>query len=242
MLSKNTLKYLRSLGQKKYRDQHGVFIAEGPKLIADLQKAGLKMQDFYSTDPDLLPELEPELISKQELKKISNQRTPNTAFAVFEKKQQQSLALTGLILALDSIQDPGNLGTIIRLCDWFGVGQLVCSKDTVDCYNPKVVQASMGALARVEVAYEPDLAAWLKASELPVYGAFMEGQNVYKTDLPETAVLIMGNEGQGISKAVEQVVQTRLSIPNFGNGEGESLNVATATAVLLSEFRRPTGR
>ena len=242
MLSKNTLKYLTSLAQKKYRDRHGVFVAEGPKLIKDLHSAGLELQQLFTTSEDAFQGFEFELINAKELKKISNQKSPNTALAIFKKKQANQLVQDGLILALDNIQDPGNLGTIIRLCDWFGVKHLVCTKDTADCYNPKVVQASMGALARVEIHYMEDFANWLSNAKMPIYGGFMQGQNVYNEQLQEDAILIMGNEGNGISETVEALVQTRLSIPNFGDNEGESLNVATATAVLLSEFRRSTGK
>ena len=237
MLSKNTLKYLTSLRQKKYRDREEVFLAEGPKLIGDLLDAGLELQQLYTTDPALFSDYAPEIISAEELKKISNQKTPNTAFAVFDKKEAFPLQESGLILALDGVQDPGNLGTIIRLSDWFGVGHIVCTQTTADCYNPKVVQASMGSLARVQLHYLEDLSAWLAQTELPVYGGFMQGEQVYKSSLPTDAVLVMGNEGQGISPKTEAVIATKLSIPNFGTGQ-ESLNVATATAILLSEFKR----
>ena len=241
MLSKNTLKYLTSLRQKKYRDRHEVFVAEGPKLIQDLMAAGLKLESLYTTDPSVFSETTSEVISAAELKKISNQKSPNTAFAIFKRKTLTVLNEKGLILALDSIQDPGNLGTIMRLADWFGVEDIVCTKETADCYNPKVVQASMGSLARVQLHYLADLPAWLTQSDLPVYGGFMQGENVYQTALPEHAVLVMGNEGQGISKEASAVIDTKLSIPNFGAGQ-ESLNVATATAVLLSEFKRSIGK
>jgi TrmH family RNA methyltransferase len=237
MLSKNTLKYLTSLRQKKYRDRQEVFVAEGPKLIGDLLDAGLELQQLYTTDPALFSDYAPEIISAVELKKISNQRTPNSAFAVFAKKEALPLQESDLILALDGVQDPGNLGTIIRLSDWFGVRHIVCTHTTVDCYNPKVVQASMGSLARVQLHYLEDLSAWLAQTELPVYGGFMQGEQVYKSSLPTDAVLVMGNEGQGISPKTEAVIATKLSIPNFGTGQ-ESLNVATATAILLSEFKR----
>ena len=241
MLSKNTLKYLTSLGQKKYRDRHEVFVAEGPKLIQDLLDAGLEVEALYSTDLGVFSDGAAELISAAELKKISNQKSPNTAFAVFNRKTTIPLKAKGLILALDSIQDPGNLGTIMRLADWFGVYHIVCTQQTADCYNPKVVQASMGSLARVQLHYLEDLPAWLAQTDLPIYGGFMQGDNVYQTALPQDAVLVMGNEGQGISQEASSVMDTKLSIPNFGAGQ-ESLNVATATAVLLSEFKRSIGK
>lgn len=144
-----------------------------------------------------------------------------------------------LKVALDAIRDPGNLGTIIRLCDWFGITQLICSTDTVDCYNPKVVQASMGSLARVEVEYV-DLKDYLSNTKLPVYGAFMDGESIYKESLPQEGILVMGNEANGVHPEIEALVNKRISIPRFGElQETESLNVATATAIILSEFKRP---
>jgi len=143
-----------------------------------------------------------------------------------------------LIVALDSINDPGNLGTIIRLCDWFGVSKIVCSKDTVDCYNQKVVQASMGSLVRIDVVYA-DLVTYFNAASLPTYIADMDGESVYVSDLPNEAILVMGNEANGVSNEVRKIVDSKICIPGFGNvQETESLNVATATAILLSEFRR----
>ena len=145
---------------------------------------------------------------------------------------------TGLIMALDSIRDPGNLGTIVRLCDWFGIQQIICSKETVDIFNPKVVQATMGSIARVNVNYI-DLSDFLKETKLPLFGTFMDGDNIYKTELSQEGIIIMGNEANGISSELEILISNRLTIPRFGNlQKTESLNVATATAIVLSEFRR----
>lgn len=153
---------------------------------------------------------------------------------------EKQLPDSGLKVALDAVRDPGNLGTIIRLCDWFGVTQLVCASDTVDCYNPKVVQATMGSLARVNVVYV-NLSDYLANSSLPIYGAFMDGGSVYQQALPESAILVMGNEANGIRSPIEALVTDRISIPRFGElQETESLNVATATAIILSEFKRST--
>ena len=144
----------------------------------------------------------------------------------------------GIILALDDIRDPGNLGTIIRLCDWFGINDLVCSETTVDCFNPKVVQASMGSIARVNITYQP-LDVVLNQTKGTVFGAFMDGTDVYKTTLPNKGILVLGNEANGISKPIEAMVSSRIAIPRFGNLQAtESLNVATAAAILLSEFKR----
>jgi TrmH family RNA methyltransferase len=187
-----------------------------------------------------------------DLGKISQLKTPNKVVALFqiskeeenqqenqqEQQREKQQEETGLIVALDEINDPGNLGTIIRLCDWFGVSKLVCSKGTVDCYNQKVVQASMGSLGRVEIVYK-ELATFLKATNLPSYIADMDGENVYAATLPKDAVLIMGNEANGVSDALKNLVRSKVSIPRFGAiQQTESLNVATATAILLSEFKR----
>jgi TrmH family RNA methyltransferase len=158
--------------------------------------------------------------------------------AVFKIPQSKSIEENGLIVALDAVRDPGNLGTIIRLCDWFGVKDLVCSKETVDCYNPKVIQATMGSIARVNISYV-ELEYFFKKSNLPVYGAYMQGENVYTSELSSNGILVMGNEAHGISSSIESLITKKVSIPQFGDiQETESLNVASATAILLSEFRR----
>ena len=178
------------------------------------------------------------LISETDLKRISFLTTPNKALAIFKIPQPKPIEVNGLIVALDAVRDPGNLGTIIRICDWFGIKELICSTETVDCFNPKVVQATMGSITRVNITYV-NLIHFLKDTKLPVYGAFMEGENVYNTQLPENGILVMGNEANGISKEVEAIITNKISIPRFGAlQETESLNVATATAILLSEFRR----
>ena len=174
------------------------------------------------------------LISETELKKVSQLKSPNKVLALFQIPEQIDLKDDGLTVVLDEINDPGNLGTIIRLCDWFGVSQLICSKNTVDCYNQKVVQASMGSLTRTAIFYV-DILDYIKNTKLPVFTADMDGENVYKKKLPKEAVLIMGNEANGVSSEIMQFVKNKVSIPRFGNiQETESLNVATATAILLS--------
>lgn len=158
--------------------------------------------------------------------------------AVFKIPKEKQILTTGLIVALDSIRDPGNLGTILRLCDWFGIQQLICSKETVDIYNPKVVQATMGSLARVQVSYV-DLYHFLAQTAIPIFGTFMEGANIYRTNLPQEGIIVMGNEANGISSEIEILIKNRLTVPRFGTlQKTESLNVATATAIILSEFRR----
>jgi TrmH family RNA methyltransferase len=178
------------------------------------------------------------LISDNELKKITALTTANDCLAVFEIKETNFKQTSGLELALDNIKDPGNMGTIIRLCDWFGISKIVCSEETVDIYNPKVVQATMGSLARVQVEYT-NLVDYLKATDLEIFGTFMDGKNIYKSNLPSKGIIVMGNEANGISEEIEQLVTQKIAIPRFGNlQQTESLNVATATAIFLSEFKR----
>lgn len=239
-ISKNQLKLITSLSQKKYRIKHQLFIAEGVKVVEEILDANYKVHLLFCTN-DFICNVEKNkviVVSEKELKKISKLKTPNKVFAIFEFPAATSLKENGLILALDAINDPGNLGTIIRLCDWFGVTQLVCSLDTVDAFNQKVVQASMGSVTRVSIVYT-DLHPYIKATKLPVFIADMEGSNVYTSSLPKEAVLIMGNEANGISDSIRNLVPHKISIPRFGElQETESLNVATATAILLSEFKR----
>jgi TrmH family RNA methyltransferase len=180
------------------------------------------------------------LATETELKKISFLKTANTSLAVFEIPKPEPLHDSGLIVALDAVRDPGNLGTIMRLCDWFGVCQLICSNDTADCFNPKVVQATMGSLARVQVHYL-SLSDFLENTALHIYGGCMDGKNIYDEKLPENAIVVMGNEANGISGEIEKLLTHKITIPRFGKiQKTESLNVATATAILLSEFRRTT--
>ena len=241
MFSKSQFKLINSLAQKKYREKHGLFFAEGKKSIYELLRSSLKLHSLYTTEDIFDTEVEKtHFISLPELNKISRLSTAQTALAVFHIPFPEKPNLSDLILALDGVRDPGNLGAIIRLCDWFGIKHLVCSQDTVDCYNPKVVQGTMGSLARVNINYFI-LEEFLKRAtrEVPVYGAFMEGATIYSEDLASPGILIMGNEANGIRPEAEALVTKKISIPQFGiSKETESLNVATATAILLSEFRR----
>lgn len=244
MVSKNRTTLLTSLHQKKYRNKYGLFIAEGLKVVKELLKSPFEPESLYVTETGLLDTSQvPEtLISENELKKISTLTAPNKVLGVFKIPAHTNLVLQGFMVALDGIRDPGNLGTIIRLCDWFGVEQLVCSKDTVDCFNPKVVQASMGSLARVRISYET-LEIVIKDSSLPIYAATMDGDNIYDVPLPKEGILVMGNEANGISPAVLKLISKQIAIPRYGKlQETESLNVATAAAIILSEFKRRTIR
>ncbi|SFD40438.1 RNA methyltransferase, TrmH family [Algibacter lectus] len=238
MLSKSQIKLITSLKQKKYRQDLGFFVVEGVKTIKELLASNLELHALYTTESFNIDAKDEFLISETDLKRISFLKTPNTALAVFKIPEQTPVETKGLIVALDDVRDPGNLGTIIRLCDWFGIKQLVCSKATVDCFNPKVIQATMGSITRVNISYV-DLETFLKDTDLPVFGAFMDGENVYKKQLPQHGVLVMGNEANGVSKAVEALITEKISIPRFGDLQAtESLNVATATSILISEFRR----
>lgn len=239
-VSKANIKLVRSLQQKKFRDERGLFVAEGRKCVEELSKAFERVMLF----------VEGENATAQEIAQMSSLRTPQGVIGVFRKREIGDSTSFGLVVALDGVQDPGNLGTIIRTCDWFGVRRLVCSHDTADCYNPKVVQATMGALARVQVEYV-DLVSWLEEikalnsqpSTLPVYGTLLNGRNLYENGAiaeRQQGVIIMGNEGNGISEAVRQHITHPLLIPPYpADAEtSESLNVAIATAITLAEFRR----
>lgn len=241
MLTKNQIKLIASLSRKKHRNQHQLFVVEGKKGVDEFLNSSFELYHLFAATDDF--EVTSDKFTKitgSELKKISNLSTPNTALALFKIPKNTAIDYTKLIVALDDVRDPGNLGTIIRLCDWFGIRHLVCSDTTVDCYNPKVVQASMGSLKRVSTHYL-DLQIFLKSSSMPKFGAFMEGADIYTHILPAQGILVMGNEANGISPEVEILIDKKISIPRFGNLQAtESLNVATATAILLSEFSRRT--
>ena len=240
MLSNNQIKLVRSLRQKKYRIEHGLFIAEGMKLVNELIQSDFELENLFCTeDYERVSENSKcQHVTEKELSRISNLSTPNKVLGLFKIPENRTIPGEGLIVVLDGINDPGNLGTIIRLCDWFGVAHLVCSSNTVDCYNPKVVQATMGSLARIPISYT-DLESYLNATATPVFGAVMDGENLYKTTLSQNAILVLGSEANGISEPIEHLLTHRLTIPRYDSSVlTESLNVATATAILLNEFRR----
>lgn len=241
MLSKNQIKLIKSLSQKKIRQQLGLFTVEGIKGIREFLNSDFVLERLFTTQLIFdTAESSTIIISEVELKKISTLQNPNTAVAIFKIPEPVHPKHEGLIVALDDIRDPGNLGTIIRLCDWYGVRDVVCSLNTVDCYNSKVVQATMGSLTRVHVTYM-DLETYLKSVHGAVFGTFMTGENIYKASLPQEGVVILGNEANGISEALSSKVEQRLTIPQFGSSKfTESLNVANAAAIVLSEFRRRT--
>ena len=238
-LSKHQLKLITSLSQKKYRIKHNLFIVEGLKGVQEFLNSKFEVFQFFSLDESIFSEVENKIIiSEKELKKISNLKNPNKVVALFKIPKDELLCNDGFIVALDEINDPGNLGTIIRLCDWFGVDQLVCSVNTVDCFNSKVVQASMGSLTRVSIVYT-DLEKYLQETQLPKFATIMDGENIHKTKLPKKGIVIMGNEANGISSEILKLVTNKITIPRFGKQQQtESLNVATATAIVLNEFKR----
>ncbi|MFT5892092.1 MAG: TrmH family RNA methyltransferase [Dokdonia sp.] len=243
MLSKSNIKRITGLHQKKYRKQEGLFVAEGIKVINELLESSFQLEAIYGIERTSLniPEEKKDTfqhVTPAELKKISFLKTPQTALALFKIPTQADGKHIGITVLLDDVRDPGNLGTIIRLCDWFGVTSLVCSAQTVDCYNPKVVQATMGSLSRITILYT-DVTTYLEKEQRPIYGTFMDGDNIYASTLPEEAVIVMGNEANGISSAIAQRVTQKIAIPRFGKlQKTESLNVATAAAICLSEFKR----
>lgn len=240
MVSKNQIKLITSLQQKKYRKEHQLFFVEGIKGVQELLQSSLELEHLF-TVTTAFPEVsvsQKTVITEAELRKISALKNPDDCLALFKIPSSNTIQESNLIVTLDDVRDPGNLGTIIRLCDWFGISQIVCSPESVDVYNPKVVQATMGSISRVSVAYQ-DLESFLSKSKLPVFGTFMDGNSVYTSNLPNQGIIVFGNEANGISTAVAKLVTERISIPRFGALQAtESLNVATATAIILSEFKR----
>ena len=242
MISKNQQKLIQSLKLKKNRVKTSLFVAEGEKVVTELINSDIKLHSVYclpsfiskiNVDSDAITE-----INEKELTKITNLKNANQAVALFEipvfgKRSDDN----NLILALDDIRDPGNLGTIIRLADWFGITTILCSHNTVDAFNPKVIMATMGSISRVEIIY-CDLVEELSKTNKPIYGAFLEGENIYKTSKENNSILVIGNESNGISADVEKLITNKITIPQFGKlQETESLNAAVATGILLSEFK-----
>jgi TrmH family RNA methyltransferase len=254
MLSKNQIKFLNSLKQKKFREEHHVFVAEGNKIISELLASAIKVKQIYSVSsafeklkiPHAVECIE---IKTAELDRISSLTTPNEMIAVCEMPSNPlniSELKSKLTLLLDTIKDPGNLGTIIRIADWFGIETIICSDQSADVFNPKVVQATMGSIARMKIHYT-DLNEFLILNQgtlkLPVYGALLEGENIYSKQLPDTAFIMIGNESKGISSELIPHITHGITIPSFSHfksipGETESLNAAIATAIICSEFRR----
>ena len=248
MLSKNQIKFIQSLARKKGRVESGCFLAEGNKLVEDTLHAFecrmlVATPEWWAQHANVSVQVKVE-VTHDELARVSQLTTPQEVLAVYVMPQHTldvSTLNNQLSLVLDTVQDPGNLGTIIRIADWMGVRNIICSPETADVYNPKVVQATMGALARVSLHYTP-LEPFLEqvASSMPVYGTYLDGENIYQKELSTHGLIVMGNEGNGISPALEHYISHRLYIPNFPQGAvtSESLNVAVATAITCAEFRR----
>ena len=241
MLSKNQLKLVRSLEQKKNRRREGLFVAEGPKVVGDLLKAGFVAHTVFSTTA----QPNAQQVTEEELRRLSFLQHPQQVLAVLQipaSPQTAPIHLSDgkLALALDGVQDPGNMGTIVRIADWFGISAIYCSMDCADVYGPKVVQATMGSLAHVPVTY-CDLVTLLRQTDVPIYGTLLDGSNLYEEELSASGIIVMGNEGNGISQPVRQLLTHRLLIPNYhatSDETAESLNVAIATAITCAEFQR----
>jgi TrmH family RNA methyltransferase len=238
VISKNKIKFIKSLSLKKNRVKAQLFIAEGEKIVNELLNSKFEIEQIYATkqfsgiyssDKSAVT-----LVTSEELSRISNLSSPNNVLAIVRIGQKELEKNTGITLVLDDVNDPGNLGTIVRMCDWFGVSQIICSNNTVDCYNSKVVQSAMGSLFRVNITYL-DLTTYLTNIDTPIYGAYMNSVDVRGQEFPKQAHLIMGNEANGISESISKYITNKVSIKNIGENT-ESLNVAVATSILLHEF------
>ena len=234
MITKNQIKFIKSLSLKKNRIKEQLFIAEGEKVVSELLRSDFEIKNIYATKEWKVSNDNITQISNAELQRISNLKSPNKVLAVVQFKNHKIIKHDGITLVLDEINDPGNLGTIIRMCDWFGVKQIICSKNTVDIFNPKVVQSAMGSAFRVQVNYT-DLENYLSDIKTPIYGAFMDGKNLKEVKLPKSAHLVMGNEANGISPKINKLITDKVAIKNIGKS-AESLNVAVATSILLHVF------
>jgi TrmH family RNA methyltransferase len=239
MVTKSELKYIQSLSDKKVRLETGCFIAEGVKLVGEMIAAGYPLKAVYALDSWESPDTSIEVtrIEAFELEKMSMLQTPNQVLAVAMMPQQiKALDLTGqLTLVLDGIQDPGNMGTIIRTADWFGIRQIVASEDTADVYNPKVIGATMGSFMRVSVTYK-HLADWMPTVKLPVYGALLAGENIFTTKAPNGGLLVIGSEGKGIRENILDQITHPVTIPKIGGAE--SLNAGVAAGIIIAQLTR----
>ncbi|MDQ3048206.1 MAG: RNA methyltransferase [Bacteroidota bacterium] len=258
MLSKNKIKFINSLQQNKFREEHGLFIAEGMKIVPELLDSAIVVKEIFGTPVFISKHsvpvgIEVTEVSPSDLARISSLSAANEVLAVCQMpvhELNKTSFKEKLTLILDEIKDPGNLGTIIRIADWFGIEDIVCSQETVGVFNPKVVQSTMGSVARIRVHYT-DLAAFLEeqksVSNISCFGALLEGENVFTADLSSSGFIVIGNESKGISEKIQSYITNRISIPSFSHfrksgGEAESLNAAIATSIICSEFRRRTSK
>ncbi len=245
MISKNQIKHIRSLHKSKGRNKSRLFLVEGPKAVEEFLESSFKIQQIFATRQwtEKMGDraFNVEEISEKELQSISVQKHPNQVLAIVEMPAPPPPPenIDDLCLVLDTIQDPGNLGTIIRIADWFGIKHIICSKETADIYNPKVVQSTMGSLGRVKISYT-DLPQWLGNfnGKLPIYGSLLSGDNLYKSELSSPSLLIIGNESKGISEDVAFYISKAIKIPAWGDSKTESLNAAVATGILVAAFRQ----
>ncbi|MCK5846097.1 MAG: RNA methyltransferase [Bacteroidales bacterium] len=247
MLSKNHIKSIKALHKSKHRRNERQFIVEGVKIVDEFINSDYRiiniygLNDWVCTNENI--DIEIIEVSQKELQSISLLKTPNKVLAIVAYPEVKSIDFVSddLVLALDTIQDPGNLGTIIRIADWYGINKIICSNETADAYNPKVVQATMGAITRVKFEYT-NLQNWL--GNLPqnvnIYGTLLDGENMYESKLSDSGVIVVGNEGNGISEEVQALLTHKIKIPSYNNSQMESLNVAVATSIVCAEFRRPS--
>mgnify|MGYP001477814729 CR=1 FL=1 len=236
MITKNQIKLIKSLASKKNRSKHQLFVVEGKKNVAELLTSDYKIDSLFATNEWMCENsnIDAVRVSNAELERISNQKNPNEVLALVKINSCQIPSDVGLRLVLDDISDPGNMGTIIRMCDWFDVSTIICSTNTVDIYNPKVVQSTMGSIFRVTVFYT-ELSEYLKGVKSPIYGAYMDGMSVRDISFPKDLLLVMGNEANGIRKENSQLIEKKVKIEHVGN-KIDSLNVAVATSILLHEI------
>ena len=236
MVGKNQIRFLKSLGLKKNRIKYNKIVVEGTKTIKEFIDSKYKLDQLYSLDSKKIKNFKPEIITKSQLKSISSQKTPYGTLAVFNIADK-SIQDSSFYVVLDNISDPGNLGTIIRTCEWFGINQIICSKSSVDCYNPKVIQSSMGSLSRVDVIYA-DIPKFLKSKNIPIYAADIEGQKLGKSKISDKCIWVFGSESHGISDKIKKLVDISFTIPKYNeNVKTESLNLSTSLAIILSYSR-----
>lgn len=245
-MTKAEIQFIRSLADKRTRDSEGLFIAEGVKLVEEIRASDFRIRRIYTTRTDIVG-TNVEHVERKDMERISELKTASDTLTIVEKPRYK-LSLPSikgdLAIALDGVQNPGNLGTIIRLADWFGVKDIICSAECADCFNPKVVQATMGAILRVRVHYTDNLAQLLRDAHsegMPIYGTLLDGENIYTKELATHGIIVMGNEGRGLTEECRGELTERLFIPPYPANAptSESLNVAMATGIILAEFRRP---
>lgn len=244
-MTKAEIQHIRSLQDKRNRDEEGLFVAEGAKLVEEIASSALTIRRIYTTRTDLKG-ANVEVVDTKTMERLSGLKSASDTLAVVEQPRYRlnlNTLTKSLVLALDGVQNPGNLGTIIRLADWFGVEDILCSKECADCFNPKVIQATMGAILRVRIHYVdnlPQLLSQANKEGMPIYGTLLDGDNIYGTTLTPTGIIVMGNEGRGLSQECRKAITHRLLIPAYpaNRPTSESLNVAMATGITLSEFRR----